>query len=160
MVSRRRRNAQSCSQKTSRTCAIFVGFLYTGLIYSEKAGDKTAYPDAEKGRLRDLWALGEKLLAVEFKDAVIDALEERIRSTNACPTDLCKTVYSRSASPSGMRRLYVDIATWGFGSDKDHPASIMTMETRSPATERCSGAEDQVSELAAFERVWEGDDPL
>lgn len=93
---------------------IFANFVYTGYIRSRKPNDIILDRnfDCEWDRLGTMWVLGEKLQAAEFKDAVVDALVEKLRAGSKHPATMHQTVYPGGAGPSGMRRLLVDIAAW------------------------------------------------
>lgn len=86
---------------------IFAGFIYTGFVHSKKCD---GYPEID--RLAALWVLGEKLQAGEFKDAVVDAMIERLGSTTEGSDRIFTMIYSNSVGASGMRRLMVDLAAW------------------------------------------------
>ena len=58
---------------------IFARFLYDGKIHSTKAGDRAIIcRDEEWLRLAESWILGDKLLSTTFKDAVMDALSQKL----------------------------------------------------------------------------------
>lgn len=95
---------------------IFANFIYTGYIRSHKPEDKAKSPgyDSEWDPLGAMRVLGEKLQAGEFKDAVVDAVVEKLRIGNKYPATMHQAVYPGSIGPCGMRRLVVDAAAWGW----------------------------------------------
>lgn len=97
---------------------IFAGFIYSGSIHSFKPDDLTDNMDHERRRLASLWILGEKLQAPEFKDAVVDSLVERIKSTGKVPRDMHQEIYPNSMGSPGMRRLVVDVGAWVWNKEE------------------------------------------
>lgn len=97
---------------------IFVRFVHTGRVYCAEEGDVSekngVSRDQEWSRLTKSWLLGDKLGSTSFKDAIIDALIEKILTVRFTPTWLHATVYMYlgTASNSGLRRLGVDVAVW------------------------------------------------
>lgn len=100
---------------------IFAGFIYTGGVHCTKQDDPQNTQDTERARLADLWVFGDKLQAPEFKDAVVDATDESVRSGGAYPRKMHEIVYAKSVTTSAMRRLLVDMCIWAWakGSLKD-----------------------------------------
>lgn len=93
---------------------IFAAFTYSGAIHCSKPGDAMIDHIAQHGRLAKLWILAEKMRACEFKDAIVDAMVDRVKCTGKCSAALHKTIYANSFGPSGMRRLVVDVVVWGW----------------------------------------------
>lgn len=95
---------------------VFARFIYTGDIFSSRDGDTEVYPDGSRrdwewARLARAWVLGDKLQATTFKDAVADAICEKIVRGGKWPTTLHQIIYpNTTASARGIRRLCVDIA--------------------------------------------------
>ena len=101
---------------------IFQAFKYTGRIFCHKPGglytnDTGQSCDRERAHLAQPWAFGERLQAPAFKDALVDAFIEAIRTDGSVPIETYHTIYARSAGPSPMRRLHVDIALWIWPTD-------------------------------------------
>ena len=89
----------------------FHSFLYTGKVYSAKEGEENAPGvDNEWTRLVWAWILGEVLLSVSFKDAVLDALLHKLAPKGRYPTGMSFLAYKYSSESSPFRRLMVDIA--------------------------------------------------
>lgn len=96
---------------------IFARFTYYGKICSRLEGDKTSEKnDNEWTRLRKCWVLGDKLASTNFKDAVCDAMCEKMKIEERFPTGVHERLYPSSATPTCARRLIVDIATYKWGS--------------------------------------------
>ena len=91
----------------------FHSFLYTGKVYSAKEGEENAPGvDNEWTRLVWAWILGEVLLSVSFKDAVLDALLHKLAPKGRYPTGMSFLAYKYSSESSPFRRLMVDIAVY------------------------------------------------
>ena len=94
---------------------IFARFLYTGKVYSCKEGDSVEKgKDQECPRLRNCWFAGDRLDSTSFKDAVIDAMCEKIRTENKIPMRLHPEAYTATTTANPFRRLTVDIAIWNW----------------------------------------------
>ena len=64
-------------------------------------------------RLVDAWALGNYLQAIDFKDAIVDAIIQKVnRSGPLVPQTMHQIVYPKSLSGTLIRRLTVDIAAY------------------------------------------------
>jgi hypothetical protein len=94
---------------------IFYGFLHSGQIFSTLDGDAFQDEDgdecdAEWSRLSDCWAIGERLLAVSFKDIVVDALVNKREEDQTTPLGMHTDIYPKSRTQSGICKFLVDIA--------------------------------------------------
>lgn len=90
---------------------LFFLFAYNRRIFSTKEGDLVdGADDLEWVRLVRAWTLGDMLKATDFKDAVVDALLQKIaHSGRKVPPALLRVVYSDAAPGSLLRQLIVDI---------------------------------------------------
>lgn len=101
---------------------IFFNFIYTGFIFSSKPGDAFAdkpEKDAEWTRLAYAYALGNYLQASDFKDAMMDAMIDKVKKSKQCSHQtMYQIIYPNSVPGSGVRKLLVDVAatrwTWEF----------------------------------------------
>lgn len=91
---------------------IFADFVYSGQLDTVRHDDRDDGFDDEWKRLGLCWALGEKLLSISFKDAVMDAIVDKIITRRTYPIDLHHTAYSNSSGGNKMRELLVDVAVW------------------------------------------------
>lgn len=94
---------------------IFAIFVSSGKIHSSKANevitiDELNSKDEEWVRLRDSWMLGDVLQSISFKDAITDAIIQKIQESERSPAGMQRTVYARTVQDNGLRRLLVDIA--------------------------------------------------
>lgn len=103
---------------------MFEHFVYTGKIFSEedkvpgnnvvvnKAVDGSRdITDQEWAMLGEAWGLGDRLLSVSFKDAVIDAMIAKLADeAPAVPTNLHREVYHYGSEGSLFRQLVVNVA--------------------------------------------------
>lgn len=98
---------------------IFQHFIYTGSVFSAHRDDATedASWDDEYIRFERCWELGEKLMSTNFKDAIVDALIDKITSEEQYPTGLQGVVYRSLRKDSAIRKLFVDISIWGWDHD-------------------------------------------
>ena len=73
-------------------------------------------PSADRGKhynlLTKAYILGEKLLDPHFKDAIIDCLIERLRTTLTFDVRLTNLIYEHTPEKSPLRRLLQDIYIW------------------------------------------------
>ena len=96
---------------------LFLWFIYTRSIFSTKSGDKELDHDREWARLVDSWLLGHYLQAADFKDAVIDAIIQKVlQSGDWVRQRMYQAVYARTDDRSPLRRLVVDIAVWRWNT--------------------------------------------
>ncbi|KAK5119280.1 hypothetical protein LTR85_007636 [Meristemomyces frigidus] len=103
---------------------LFARFVYFGKIYAAKAKADSEDDEAHATRvgveahvLFDCWIMGDRLMAVSFKDAVHDAITQLIRDERLIPVDFQNSVYPKTAGPNSLRRLLVDVAVWGWAKD-------------------------------------------
>ena len=95
---------------------IFACFIYSGKILSTRQNDVEVYPDGSRrdrewARLGKAWVLGDKLQATVFKDAVADAICEKVAQERKWPTTLHQIIYPQTTPAArDIRRLCVDIA--------------------------------------------------
>lgn len=68
----------------------FIRFAYSGRLYL-LADSQTADIDVEWDRLRHCWSVGNMLKSMTFKDAVADAICEKIADTRKFPSPTNKT---------------------------------------------------------------------
>jgi hypothetical protein len=92
--------------------------LYTGKVYSAIEGEvNRPNADGEWGRLVGAWILGEVLLSGSFKDAVSDAILDKLNTGLYYPTSLFCSAYKYGSANSAFRRLMVDIAVYHWDDD-------------------------------------------
>lgn len=96
--------------------SIFALFVHCGKIFSARANDVNVYPDGSRrdrewARLARAWVLGDKLQATAFKDAVADAICDKMVLDQRWPITLHQIIYAESTPMARrIRRLCVDIA--------------------------------------------------
>lgn len=96
--------------------SIFALFIYTGKIFSARANDVEVYLDGSRRdkewvRLARAWILGDKLQSTSFRDAVSDAMCDKIVRDKKWPITLHQIIYAETTPVArGIRRLCVDIA--------------------------------------------------
>lgn len=89
----------------------FQSFLYTGKVHTAMTGEENEPGnDREWARLTNAWILGEVLLSVSFKDAVLDAIVHKMNNTSRHPISMYRSVYKWSPTGCPARKLMVDIA--------------------------------------------------
>ncbi|KAK5128590.1 hypothetical protein LTR08_004053 [Meristemomyces frigidus] len=93
---------------------LFFLFAYTRSIFSTKHDDLSdGTVDQEWLRLVQAYALGDHLHTMDFQDAVVDAILEKINNTRrSLPPMLHRVIYCNIKSNTLLRRLAVDIAAW------------------------------------------------
>jgi hypothetical protein len=91
--------------------------LYTGKVYSAIEGEENK-PGTDNVwiRLVNAWILGELLLSGSFKDAVSDAILNKLK-TGRYPTSIFCSAYKYGSANSAFRRLMVDIAVYHWNDD-------------------------------------------
>lgn len=131
---------------------VFAKFLYSGRIYSTAASDESGETDddyaedPEWERLALCWILGDKLGSVDFQDASIDAIIQKIIDTERAPVNLHRVVYSRTTSNTKLKQLIVDIAARVYEKEDFNPEKrdAITIQfycdTIARFQERCSGS--------------------
>ena len=96
--------------------SIFALFIHTGKIFSTRDGDIEIYEDGSRrdkewARLARAWVLGDKLQATAFKDALADAICDKIVLDRKWPLTLHQIIYPRTTpAAKGIRGLCVDVA--------------------------------------------------
>lgn len=75
---------------------IFARFLYSMKLYI-CAESKDSKHDDEWCRLQHCWTLGDKLGSITFKDAISDAICDKIEATNCIPGPHREAFYTVSA---------------------------------------------------------------
>lgn len=113
-----KRGTLKLPEETPDAFEIFEAFMYTGRIFSHKDDDDHIDNDGvthnrEWSRLSATWLLGERLQASALRDAVIDALIDKIAG-GSIPTGLDEDIYKGSVRRSPMKELLVDIAIWDW----------------------------------------------
>lgn len=95
---------------------MFARFLYSGKAYSRMDGDRSSadgkIKDTEFSRLFFAWKLGGRLQSPSFKDAMVDAICDKISQEKVHPTDSYRAIYPHTSTGAPLRRLIVDIAVW------------------------------------------------
>jgi hypothetical protein len=118
-------------EETPEAFQAFLTFLDTGAVHlghfrsasEEDANQETSDETAQWESIAGAWLLGDRILSVSFKDAIVDKVIHMVRDLNQVPTALHRDIYKGSAFGSGMRTLLVDIATysWFSGTLADQP---------------------------------------
>jgi hypothetical protein len=99
-----------------RTFELYQQWLYTGRIPSCGYGDHTK--DAQEYRnLVDAYNLGERFLDADWKDAIVDAIINKLYCTSVFDPRLTNLVYDNTPLLSPLRRLLQDIYVYS-GSAK------------------------------------------
>jgi len=92
---------------------MFQRFLYIGRIFSRKDNSNVKLePDSEDpewARLWSAWELGQKFLSTTFKDAITNAVYEKIRN-DTYPVHAYERIYPKSSQISGIRKLLAESA--------------------------------------------------
>lgn len=106
------RESQSClitlSDDDPHVFSVYQRWLYNGKIYTS-TGETAVDTEEEYGLLVRACILGEKFLDPDFKDAVIDAIIEKIGSQQRLNICLSKLVFDNTSAASPLRRLWVTI---------------------------------------------------
>lgn len=96
---------------------VFARFVYIGKIFSCVEGDKVSQgKNNEWGRFARCWILADKLLSTTFKDALCDAVCEKVKFTTRFPTGMQETIYPSPATSALLKRLIVNIAVWNWST--------------------------------------------
>lgn len=108
---------------------IFVNFIYARHIFSSDPDEDQSSgqheDDKEWERLAQAYALGAYLQAADFKDAIIDAIIDKVCSSSILGLqNMHQIIYPNSPIGSGVRRLLVDIAVsrWPTSFLKSRPS--------------------------------------
>ncbi|KAF2166274.1 hypothetical protein M409DRAFT_55127 [Zasmidium cellare ATCC 36951] len=97
----------------SEAFALYSKWLYSSAIISIPE-DETPKDDAEWRVLASAYALGEKLIDIDFKNTVIDALRAKVKSKigntvwKVAP-ELVRIIYAGDSKDSPARRFVVDL---------------------------------------------------
>lgn len=89
--------------------AVYQQWAYTKKIYSATKQCDIAKAAGEYSLLVRAYSLGDRLLDVEFKDAVIDSIIDKLLEQRRFDTRLTNEVYENTPSDSPLRRLWQDI---------------------------------------------------
>ena len=96
---------------------VFVNFVYTGRIYSFKEDDRRNEGcDDEWNRLGECWIVGDKLLAQNFQDAVVDSIGSKIVQGGSHPLSMHELIYPKTVGPNSMKSLLVEIGAFSWTS--------------------------------------------
>jgi len=117
---------------------VFKNFIYEGKIYSqgdddmhEMIGGARARPaDREWDRLCNCWLLGEHLVSTSFKDAIVDAIQAKMKEEECYPLDIHRAIYAKGSCSSRLRNLLVDIAVWEWDIDSIEGCRQWAAESR------------------------------
>lgn len=96
--------------------AVYQQWLYGGLIHT-CCDTSFSCTDDEYEALAKAYILGEKLMDDDFKDAIADAIVDKLRSLRRFDTGLTTLVFNNTPSGSPLRRLWMD-AYYHFGSSE------------------------------------------
>jgi hypothetical protein len=96
--------------------SVYQQFLYGGLIYTSYK-NAPSRPDDEYKVLVKAYILGEKIMDQEFKDSIVDAIIEKLRTLRRFDTQLTDLVSDNTPFASPLRRLWMD-AYYHFGSSE------------------------------------------
>ncbi|KAK3619784.1 hypothetical protein LTR56_023798 [Elasticomyces elasticus] len=93
---------------------IFFNFLNGGQIFSSKEGDHDPEQntDLEWSRLIWCWILGQKLLSVTFKDAILDAIVAKMQDQGRYSKALYMQPFDYSTPSQSLRKLLSDIVVY------------------------------------------------
>lgn len=105
---------------------VYSKWLYTSAIISVPRQDgvpAAGNAKADWTHLANAYAVGEKLIDIDFKDTVIDAFRAKIKSLDAgtvweVAPEVVRIIYSSTPRDSPARRLIVDLY-YGHGSLSD-----------------------------------------
>ncbi|KAM0720125.1 hypothetical protein Q7P37_004261 [Cladosporium fusiforme] len=102
------------------TFQLFCDFVNTGFCQIPVKKDQE---DAAWVQVTDAWLLGDYLDSTSFKDAILDTMLAAIRQTSNRPISMFQEIFGCTRSPSGMRRLLVDLVvySWPLGTLAKQP---------------------------------------
>lgn len=83
---------------------LYVNWLYSSQLYTKGQSDEDEY-----GQLVEAYVLGDWLQDPDYKDAVIDALIDKIKDDPILPTGLAGTIWAHTAPGSSLRELVTDV---------------------------------------------------
>lgn len=98
------------------TFELYQQWLYSKVIASNHFGD-AQLDGKEYAVLVQAYCLGEKLVDSHFKDAVIDAIIEKLRTTSVFDPRLTSSVYDNTPPESPLRRLWQHVYVWSGNPD-------------------------------------------
>ena len=104
---------------------IFSRFIYCNAIFSAIDSVSDEQPvDMEWQLLADAWVIGDYLEAMDFKDAIVDAMIEKVLDTpqgRRPQHGMHQIIYPMSQRKSPIRKLITDIAahTWSASFVKE-----------------------------------------
>lgn len=127
----RKKRVIKLPEEDANLFAIFADFIYSGCVRSMRDDDKrNETKDSEWRRLGRCWILADKLMSDSLKDAVVDTIAEKIGRENMAPIGMHTNIYPIAVGSSGIKRLLVDIATWGWEQDtlKARQIDVTNME--------------------------------
>ena len=95
---------------------VFFHFVNTGSIFSVREGDECKDEggkdcDKEWARLIKCWILGQKLLSLTFKDAIVDAIVAKMQGHEHC-NDLYTSPFKYNTPSTVLRKLLADIVVY------------------------------------------------
>ncbi|CAO2652617.1 Nn.00g009000.m01.CDS01 [Neocucurbitaria sp. VM-36] len=101
---------------------VWMKWLYTGRLFVKEPGDDVTVCSSytcthESSRLYNCYALGEFLQDLDFKDATVDAMIDKMVERKGVPITLADHIYSHSNKDSKHRKLAIDcfIRLWPRG---------------------------------------------
>lgn len=111
---------------------LFLLWIYNHTIFSSKEGDEPVQQlggvDKEWDRLASAWVLGAYLQAPDFRDAVTDAIIEKLSSCfSKFNQSMHEIIYANTDASAPIRKLIVDIAIWRWDE------SILKAQKNDPA---------------------------
>ena len=92
----------------------WVKFLYTGRVFIGGGEEEGKNDSKERDTWKELYALADFIQDIDFKDALIDAMMERIIKIGKCPAHLATYVFSGSTKDSAHRKFAVDLYVLGW----------------------------------------------
>jgi len=101
---------------------IFRCFIQTGKIFSQDHGPEDLtrkqyeeYTNREYYLLFDCWALGDQLMSVTFRDAVVDAfIAKADKASHPFPRDLQDYIYPLTHPKSKIRQFIIEMAVYDW----------------------------------------------
>lgn len=94
--------------------SLYQEWLYSGLIYT-RPSQLLPKDDDEFALLTQAFILGDKLMDLDFKDSIVDAITEKLRKEQTFDTSLTNLVWENTPDGSPLRRLWMDVYFY-FGS--------------------------------------------
>ena len=103
--------------------SVYQQWLYGSLVYT-RHNNGLSTPDDEYRTLVRAYILGEKFMDQDFKDAIADAIVEKLRTLRRFDSGLTDLVFENTPSTSPLRRLWMD-AYYHFGSPEWLDATLV-----------------------------------